>query len=150
MTKAQQQLLSNPTVEVQYYKDEGSYFFSRLLPDGFEAKYGAENVRKFVIVEGITIIMAASHLAVLLLASPSSSSSFFGSTIGFSLLLELLVVLLLRRNHDVYGAALLLVFNINVSTIVMCLHYGVVAELYIWLGWYHAVRRLLLPAPSCE
>jgi hypothetical protein len=114
-----------------------------LLPPGYADTHSAEDVRKFTIVQGIAAIMTASHLAILfsslvglnVSSAAATASTFFATVIALALVLEAVVLVLLRRNWDVSGAALLLVFTINASTLALCLHYGVVAELYIWLGW---------------
>jgi hypothetical protein len=103
-----------------------------VLPEGYAATHSAEDVRKFVMVQGLIIVLAVSHALILPLAAPS----VFSATLAVALVVESYLLHRLRRRHDVVGSAMVLSALINFSVIIGSLHYGFAAEIYVWLGWY--------------
>jgi hypothetical protein len=119
--------------------DEDTLHLAFVLPAGYAESHSAEDVRKFVMVQIMALVLATLHLTLLGLGTLSTFS------LAAVLSLEIVALYLLRVKHDFIRAALLLTSVINFTTLFACLHYGLVAEIYVWLGWY-----IILPPPPTK
>ncbi len=116
---------------VDYEKEVGDEdpYLAFALPAGYAESHSAEDVRKFVMVQIMALVLATLHLALLGLGTLSTYH------LASVLSLEIVALYLLRVKHDFVKAALLLTSVINFATLYACLRYGLVPEVYVWLGW---------------
>jgi hypothetical protein len=116
---------------VDYEKEVGDEdpYLAFVLPAGYAESHSAEDVRKFVMVQIMALVLATLHLALLGLGTLSTYP------LASVLSLEIVALYLLRAKHDFTKAALLLTSVINFATLFACLRYGLVPEIYVWLGW---------------
>ncbi|ELR22390.1 response regulator receiver domain containing protein [Acanthamoeba castellanii str. Neff] len=116
---------------IDYEKEVGDEdtHLAFVLPAGYAESHSAEDIRKFVMVQIMALVLATLHLTLLGLGTLSTFS------LAAVLPLEIVALYLLRVKHDFIRAALLLTSVINFTTLFACLHYGLVPEIYVWLGW---------------
>jgi hypothetical protein len=121
---------------VDYEKEVGDEdpYLAFLLPAGYAQSHSAEDVRKFVMVQIMALVLATMHLALLGLGT--LPSSFRTGQLVCVIALEIVALYLLLVKHDFLKAALLLASVINFATLFACLRYGLVPEIYVWLGWF--------------